>query len=83
MLSIDLALSKDIFNENATLSLNSIDLLNSRKRQGTTITDNFRQYSEFQWRQRQINVSLIYRFNQQKNQQRKQNRNEEDMEGEF
>lgn len=83
MLSIDLALSKDIFNENATLSLNASDLLNSRKRQGTTITDNFRQYSEFQWRQRQINVSLIYRFNQQKNQQRKQNRNEEDMEGEF
>ena len=83
MLSIDLALSKDIFNENATLSLNASDFLNSRKRQGTTITDNFRQYSEFQWRQRQINVSLIYRFNQQKNQQRKQNRNEEDMEGEF
>ena len=85
ILSIDLALSKDIFNENATISVNARDLLNSRKRKGTTITDRFEQYSEFQWRQRQVNVSLIYRFNQQKNQQRKENREmqNEDMEGEF
>ncbi len=85
MLSIDLALSKDIFNDNATISANVSDLLNSRRRQGTTTTDMFTQYSEFQWRQRQINVSLIYRFNQQKNQQRRENRNMEDndMEGDF
>ncbi|WBL24402.1 outer membrane beta-barrel protein [Zunongwangia sp. HGR-M22] len=83
MLSIDVALSKEIFNDNATISVNARDLLNSRKRQGTTVTNSFSQYSEFQWRQRQINVSLIYRFNQQKNQQRRQNANEEDMEGEF
>ena len=85
MLSIDLALSKDIFNDNATISANVSDLLNSRKRQGTTTTDMFTQYSEFQWRQRQINVSLIYRFNQQKNQQRRENRdmNDDDMEGDF
>ncbi|UAB82977.1 TonB-dependent receptor [Zunongwangia sp. SCSIO 43204] len=85
MLSIDLALSKDIFNDNATISANVSDLLNSRKRQGTTTTDMFTQYSEFQWRQRQINVSLIYRFNQQKNQQRRENRDmdDDDMEGDF
>ena len=84
MLSIDLALSKDIFNDNATISANVSDLLNSRKRQGTTTTDMFTQYSEFQWRQRQINVSLIYRFNQQKNQQRRENRdNDDEMEGDF
>ena len=83
LLSIDVALSKEIFNDNATISVNARDLLNSRKRQGTTLTDSFSQYSEFQWRQRQINVSLIYRFNQQKNQQRRQNREEEEMEGEF
>ncbi|XCF05154.1 outer membrane beta-barrel protein [Tamlana crocina] len=66
ILSIDLAFSKEIFNDNATVSLNVRDLLNSRKYQGTTTTDSYERYSERQWRQRQINLSLMYRFNQQK-----------------
>ncbi len=66
ILSIDLAFSKEILNENATISLNVRDLLNSRKRSEYTLTDEFEQNNEFQWRQRQINLSLIYRFNQQK-----------------
>lgn len=73
ILSVDLAFSKDIFNDNATISANVSDLFNSRKRMGYTFTDDINQYSEFQWRQRQINVSLMYRFNQQKNEQRRRN----------
>ena len=76
ILSVDLALSKDIFNDNATISANVSDLFNSRKRMGNTTTDFINQYSEFQWRQRQINVSLMYRFNQQKNEQRKRQNNQ-------
>ncbi|WP_034925601.1 outer membrane beta-barrel protein [Gillisia sp. CAL575] len=82
--SLDVALSKEIFNENATLSLNARDLLNSRKRSSVTTTDRFIQESEFQWRQRQITLSLTYRFNQKKNQQRKrENNNAGDDGGDF
>jgi uncharacterized protein (UPF0212 family) len=73
--SLDLAFSKEIFNENATLSLNARDLLNSRKRNSFTETGSFTQESEFQWRQRQITLSLTYRFNQQKNEQERRNQN--------
>ncbi|RKS52947.1 outer membrane receptor protein involved in Fe transport [Gillisia mitskevichiae] len=73
--SLDVALSKEVFNENATLSLNARDLLNTRKRNSVTTTDRFIQESEFQWRQRQITLSLTYRFNQKKNQQRKRENN--------
>ncbi|WP_179353653.1 outer membrane beta-barrel family protein [Winogradskyella vidalii] len=67
VLSIDLAFSKEvkIKNNSLTVSANVRDLLNSRKRQSTTTTEFFERYSEFQWRQRQVNLSLIYRFNQQ------------------
>jgi hypothetical protein len=82
--SLDLAFSKEIFNENATLSFNVRDLLNSRKRNSFTETESFSQESEFQWRQRQITLSLTYRFNQQKREQerRKQNNGNGD-EGDF
>ncbi|MDR9457245.1 MAG: TonB-dependent receptor [Salegentibacter sp.] len=86
LLSIDLALSKDIFNENATLSVNVRDLLDSRKRESYTSTDTYDRYSEFQWRQGQnFTVSLIYRFNQQKrDQERRRNGGNGDMdEGDF
>jgi hypothetical protein len=73
--SLDLAFSKEIFNENATLSFNVRDLLNSRKRNSFTQTESFTQESEFQWRQRQITLSLTYRFNQQKKEQERRNQN--------
>ena len=84
ILSIDLALSKDLFNENATLSFNVRDLLNSQKVQSFTSTEFFDRDSEFQWRQRSFTVSLIYRFNQQKRDMERRQRNEMDNdEGEF
>ena len=64
--SIDLAFSKELFNNNATIALNVRDLFNSRKYDAVTTTEFFRRYTESQWRQRQVNLSFIYRFNQQK-----------------
>ncbi len=68
MLSSDLALSKDILNDNASISLNVSDIFNTRKRMSETRTENVFTYSEFQWRQRQITLSFQYRFNQPQNQ---------------
>lgn len=64
--SLDLAFSKDIINDNATVSLNVSDLLNSRKRISNTVGSGFTSYSESQWRERQITFNFIYRFNEQK-----------------
>ena len=74
--SLDLAFSKDILNDNATIALNVRDLLNSNKWNSLTTTDFFSRDSEFQWRQRQVNLSFRYRFNQQKRRnERRQNEN--------
>ncbi|MEO9953961.1 outer membrane beta-barrel family protein [Nonlabens sp.] len=64
--TMNLAASKDILGDDATVSLNVSDLFNSRKRQSTTTTDDFITDSEFQWRERQVNLSFVYRFNQKK-----------------
>lgn len=69
--SMNLAASKDLFKEKASISLNVRDVFNSRKRQQTTFVDGvFEQYSEFQWRQRQISLNFTYRFNQKKKRSR-------------
>ncbi len=69
--SVNLALSKDLFKESATLSLNVSDLFNTRKRRSTTSIANFSTiYSEFQWRERVIRLNFTYRFNQKKKRQR-------------
>lgn len=70
ILSVDMAMSKDIIDDNGTLSLNVSDLFNTRKRSSRTITDSFTSESEFQWRGRQINLTFTYRFNQKKQRQR-------------
>ena len=78
--SMDLALSKEILNDKVTISLNARDLFNSRIRRTTTTTSFYTNYEESQWRQRQINLSILYRFNQQKS---KRERSGEDMDEEF
>lgn len=79
ILSVDMAMSKDIINDNATLALNVRDLFNSRKRNSITTTDTFTSESEFQWRQRQVTLTFTYRFNQKKQRQRpERNGNGED-----
>ncbi|MEB8329265.1 TonB-dependent receptor [Flavobacteriaceae bacterium KMM 6897] len=67
--SLNLAFSKDIMGDKGTLAFNISDLLNTRKRSSFTETDFFTSDSEFQWRQRQFNLSFVYRFNQPKGKQ--------------
>ena len=70
--SMNLAMSKDLFKEKASINFNVRDVFNSRKRMQTTFVDGvFDQYSEFQWRERQISLNFIYRFNQKKKRQRR------------
>ncbi len=80
--SLNLALSKDIIDQNGTLAFNVSDLLNSRKRSSVTQTDSFISSSEFQWRERQFTLSFTYRFNQKKQRQRT-DRGGGDDEGDF
>ena len=83
ILSTNLAFSKDVIKDKATLSLNVSDLFNSRKRRSDVRTENVATYSEFQWRERQITLSFLYRFNQKLNERGRENRRgggEEDIE---
>lgn len=68
--TVDLALSKDIFQGKGSLTLSVSDLLNSRKWRNETFGQNFYSDSEFQWRARQVTFSFSYRLNQKKAPQR-------------
>lgn len=68
--SMNLAFSKDLFKEKASIALNVSDVFNSRKRITETTTPTFNAESEFQWRQRTFNLSFTYRFNQQEKRER-------------
>lgn len=68
----NVAFSKDLFNDKASIAFNVSDLFNSRKRVQTTTTPTFYADSEFQWRERSFNLSFTYRFNQQKSRQERQ-----------
>ncbi|CAM1365014.1 Outer membrane receptor proteins, mostly Fe transport [Tenacibaculum sediminilitoris] len=75
MFMANLALSRDLFKEKASLVLNVSDLFNSRKRESITYLggrNNPSSISEgaFQWRERQITLSFTYRFNQKKKSER-------------
>ncbi|MEZ2414128.1 TonB-dependent receptor domain-containing protein [Muriicola sp. E247] len=83
ILSTNLAFSKDVIKDKATLSLNVSDVFNSRKRRTETITNTVATYSEFQWRERQITLSFLYRFNQPQNQRNRNGRGGQDDDFEF
>jgi outer membrane receptor for ferrienterochelin and colicins len=72
IISANLALSKDVFKDKGTLTLNVNDLFNSRKRIYETNLPNLNSYSEMQWRERQITLSFTYRFNKKKNEKERQ-----------
>ncbi len=77
--NINLAFSKDVFKEKASITLNVTDLFNTRKLELTTFNeDRINTESitdlEFQWRVRQINLNFLYRFNQKKKRERPQRR---------
>ncbi len=76
----NLALSKDILKEKASLVLNVRDLFNSGARETDTRTSTFISNSNFQFRKRQITLTFTYRFNQKKN-QRERNQQRRDEQG--
>ncbi|MCB0445743.1 MAG: TonB-dependent receptor family protein, partial [Gelidibacter sp.] len=67
--STDLAFSKDVFKDQASIAFNVSDVFNSRKRIIESYTSTFNSNAKFQWRERSFNLSFTYRFNQQKKQQ--------------
>ncbi|WP_428740504.1 TonB-dependent receptor domain-containing protein [Tenacibaculum sp.] len=73
MFVTNLAFSKDLFKDKASLVLNVSDLFNDRKRKSYTNTSKVVSYQEFQWRERQITLSFTYRFNQKKKKERERN----------
>ncbi|MCC6724792.1 MAG: TonB-dependent receptor [Saprospiraceae bacterium] len=66
MAFLDMAISKDFWKNNATLTLNISDVFNSRVYRSVTKDATFYTYSEGQWRRRQINLTFSYRLHQQK-----------------
>ncbi len=68
----NLAFSKDVLKDKATISLNVNDVFNSRKRIMQSNLPTLSSYSEMQFRQRQINLSFTYRFNKVKSDKEKQ-----------
>lgn len=83
VLSANLALSKDILKDKATIALNVSDIFNSRKRISETNLPQVQSYSEWQWRERQINLSITYRFNKPKNEKERMPRRENGDDGDF
>ncbi|WP_271405309.1 TonB-dependent receptor domain-containing protein [Tenacibaculum soleae] len=86
MFMANLAFSKDILKDKASLVLNVSDLFNSRKRESTTYYGGRENPStisngEFQWRERQISLSFTYRFNQKKKRERPQGGGQDGGEG--
>jgi hypothetical protein len=81
----NLAFSKDILKDKGSINLNISDVFNSRKRiNESNIPGLVSSYSEMQWRVRQINVSLTYRFNKPKNEkERKPKSNQQEENGDY
>ena len=66
MTSLDVALTKDILNDKATLSFKVSDVFNSRMFRNETFGENFYLDSEFRWRRRTFLLNFSYRLNQKK-----------------
>ncbi len=87
MFVTNLAFSKDLFKDKASLVLNVSDLFNARKRESTTyfydVDGDLQTINQgtFQWRERQITLSFTYRFNQKKKRERPSRQNSGGGEG--
>ena len=68
--STDLAFSKDLFKDKASIAFNIRDVFNSRKFRSDNFTEDFENYVEFQRRERSFNLAFTYRFNQKKKRER-------------
>ncbi len=66
-ISANMAFSKDLFKDKASIAVSVNDLFDSRKFRGDIETETFLSTREMQWRAgRSINLSFTYRFNQKK-----------------
>jgi outer membrane receptor for ferrienterochelin and colicins len=71
--SANLAFSKDVLKDKATIALNVNDVFNGRKRiMETYLPGVLSSRAEMQWRVRQVTISFTYRFNKAKNEREKQ-----------
>ena len=67
MSHLDLAFSKEVLNNNGTLTLSVNDLFNSRRRRYISEGPDFYTEGDFQWRRgQQATLTLTYRLNQKK-----------------
>ncbi|MEN8768583.1 MAG: outer membrane beta-barrel family protein, partial [Candidatus Arcticimaribacter sp.] len=78
ILSMSGAINKDLFNKKGTLSFRASDIFNSRRRKSTTATENFTNYTEFQWRQPTYIFTFTYRIKESKNNRRRSQRSNGD-----
>jgi hypothetical protein len=62
MYAINFGASKNIWNNNATISFNIQDIFNTRAMRSTTYTANSVRDSYMQWQPRQFALSFTYRF---------------------
>tara|TARA_R110000868_G_scaffold57476_7_gene177452 strand:+ start:11183 stop:13663 length:2481 start_codon:yes stop_codon:yes gene_type:complete len=63
---INTSFSKDILKDKGTIAFNISDIFNTRKMRSETNLPSVSNYSEFQWRKRQFNLSFTYRINKKK-----------------
>ena len=76
------AFSKDLFKDKVTLTFKVNDILETGKWRIESFNKNYKSYSESNWRGgRSFELNLIYRFNQKKNERRRQ-QNFQEYEGE-
>ena len=78
--SVSTAISKDVLKDNGTITFRISDVFNSQRRRSNLLTENVKNYSEFQWREPSYTLNFTYRFNERKS--RKSNRGESGGEGE-
>ena len=69
------AINKDLLEKKGTLSFRASDLLNSSRYKNTTTTDQFTNYSEFQWRRPSYVMTFTYKINERKNERLRRNQN--------
>ena len=66
MFSSNMAFSKDLFKEKASITLNINDLFNTQRRNLESTTPTFYSDGYYRWRVRSYSLSFTYRFNQAK-----------------
>jgi len=78
--SVSTAISKEVLKDDGTITFRISDVFNSQRRRSNLLTENVKNYSEFQWREPSYTLNFTYRFNERKS--RKSNRGESGGEGE-